>query len=239
VPQFTNEILLMASIFVCFSLTVLWSRFFGERGVVAWIAVATILSNIEVLILVRAFGLEQTLGNALFASTFLATDILSELYGKKAASRAVSIGVLSSVCFLAISQSWLLYAPSPSDWASGPIRGVFSNTPRLIFVSLAVYAVSQKLDVALYHRLWAFTERRSGGKKPGLWLRNNCATLISQLVNAALFNLGAFWGVYGAGTLVSIVVSTYAVYIFTSLIDTPFVYLARRLGPPRPEREPA
>ncbi|MDR2616072.1 MAG: queuosine precursor transporter [Oscillospiraceae bacterium] len=229
-PAVPNEILLVLSILVAFSATVLSSRLFGERGVVAWIVIATILANIEVLVLVRAFGMEQTLGNALFASTFLATDILSELYGKKAASRAVNIGVFASVCFLALSQSWLLYAPSESDWASAPIREIFANTPRLIFVSLIVYVISQKLDVILYHKLWELTERRLGNKKGMLWLRNNAATLISQLVNAALFNLGAFWGVYDAGTLASIVVSTYVIYVFTSLLDTPFVYLARRLN---------
>jgi uncharacterized integral membrane protein (TIGR00697 family) len=231
--QFKNEILLLASVPVIFLLTVAAGRFFGERGLVAWVSVATVSANIEVLILVRAFGMEQTLGNVLFASTFLATDILSELYGKKSAARAVNIGIFATVCFLIISQSWMLYAPSAEDWASESIRAVFSNTPRLIFVSLVIYAVSQRLDVMLYHKLWALTERRFGNKKSGLWLRNNCATLISQLVNAALFNLGAFWGMYDTGTLVSIVISTYVIYVFTSLLDTPFVYLARRIGTPR------
>jgi uncharacterized integral membrane protein (TIGR00697 family) len=228
--QFTNELLLLASVLIIFSLTVLFSRLFGERGLVAWNVVATILANIEVLLLVRAFGMEQTLGNVLFASTFLTTDILSELYGKKAASRAVNIGILASVCFLAISQSWLLYAPAADDWAAPSVRAIFANTPRLIFASLFVYAISQKLDVILYHKWWEFTEKRLGSKKPALWLRNNVSTLISQLVNAVLFNLGAFWGVYDTGTLISIIVSTYVIYIFTSLLDTPFVYMARRFA---------
>ena len=224
-----NEILILLSLFVIFSLTVLASRLFGENGVVAWIVIATILANIEVLILVHAFGLQQTLGNVLFASTFLATDILSELYGKKSAARAVYIGIFTSVAFLIISQSWLLFTPDVDDWASPAIRGIFGNTPRLIFSSLIVYAISQRLDVWLYHKWWAFTERRTGDKKRGLWLRNNAATLMSQLVNAALFNLCAFWGVYDGRTLLSIVISTYVIYIFTSLLDTPFLYLARRL----------
>lgn len=224
-----NEILLILSVIVFFSLTVLAARLFGERGLVAWSVVATVLANIEVLMLVRAFGLEQTLGNVLFASTFLATDILSELYGKKSAARAVYIGIFASVAFLLISQSWLLYSPAASDWATPAIREIFSNTPRLIFASLIVYALSQRLDVWLYHKWWALTERRFGDKTRGLWLRNNGSTLISQLVNAALFNVGAFWGVYDGKTLLSIVLSTYVIYVFTSLLDTPFLYLARRL----------
>ena len=49
---------------------------------------ATIAANIEVLLLVDAFGMEMTLGNILFATTFLVTDILSETEGKKAAEKA-------------------------------------------------------------------------------------------------------------------------------------------------------
>lgn len=225
-----NEILLILSVAVIFSLTVLASRFFGEHGLIAWTALATILANIEVLILVRAFGLEQTLGNVLFASTFLATDILSELYGKKAAARAVYTGIFTSAVFLVISQSWLLYTPGAGDRVSAAIHDIFSNTPRLIIVSFVVYAISQRLDVWLYHKWWNLTERRFGDRKRGLWIRNNGSTLISQLINAALFNLGAFWGVYSGKTLVSIVISTYAIYIFTSILDTPFIYLARRIA---------
>lgn len=224
-----NEILLLISVIVIFSLTVAAAQLFGERGLVAWTVIATILANIEVLILVRAFGLQQTLGNVLFASTFLATDILSELYGKKAATKAVYIGIFASVVFLLISQSWLLYTPDAGDWASPSIHSIFSNTPRLIFSSLIVYAISQRLDVWLYHKWWALTEHRFNDKRRGLWIRNNGSTLISQLINAALFNLGAFWGVYDGKTLLSIVISTYVIYVFTSLLDTPFVYLARRI----------
>ena len=228
-----NEIILLLSLIVIFSLTVLAARLFGENGVVAWIVIATILANIEVLILVRGFGLQQTLGNVLFASTFLATDILSELYGKKSAARAVYIGIFTSVVFLVISQSWLLYTPDLEDWASPAIHDIFGNTPRLIFSSLVVYAISQRLDVWFYHKWWALTERRTGDKKRGLWLRNNAATLMSQLVNAALFNLFAFLGVYDGKTLFSIIVSTYVIFIFTSLLDTPFLYLARRICKPK------
>ena len=224
-----NELILLLSLIVIFSLTVVAARLFGENGVVAWIVIATILANIEVLILVRAFGLQQTLGNVLFASTFLATDILSEMYGKKSAARAVYIGIFTSVVFLIISQSWLIYTPDIEDWASPAIHDIFANTPRLILSSLVVYAISQRLDVWLYHKWWAFTERRYGDKKRGMWLRNNAATLMSQLVNAALFNLCAFWGVYDGRTLLSIIISTYVIYIFTSLLDTPFLYIARRI----------
>ncbi len=95
--------------------------------------------------------------------------------------------------------------------------------------SFIVYAVSQMFDVWLYHKWWAFTERKTGDRRRFLWLRNNGSTLVSQLLNTLLFTLFAFYGTYDVGTLVSIFVSSYVIYIFTSLLDTPVLYLARKL----------
>lgn len=95
--------------------------------------------------------------------------------------------------------------------------------------SFIVYAASQIFDVWLYHKWWAFTERKTGDSRRFLWLRNNGSTLISQLLNSLLFTLFAFYGTYDAETLLSIFASSYVIYIFTSLLDTPVLYLARRI----------
>lgn len=226
-----NELLLVGSVVFIFGMALAAYRFFGATGLYCLSAVAMVLANIEALMLVDAFGLEQTLGNVLFAATFLITDILSECEGRKAASKAVWIGLFTSVFFLLLSQSWLLYTPSDGDWVSGAIETVFSNTPRMMLASLAVYLVSQLLDVWLYHAWWSFTEKRCGDRSRFLWLRNNGSTLVSQLVNTALFTLLAFWGTYDAATLGSIFASSYLIYIVTSLLDTPVLYLARRMKP--------
>lgn len=224
-----NEILLLGSVFFIFGMALAGYKLFGTTGLYCLSAVATILANIEVVLLINAFGMEQTLGNVLFAVTFLITDILSECEGKKAANKAVFIGVFASLFFLLLTQSWLLYVPSRNDTMMGAVSTVFSNTPRMIIASLAVYALSQLFDVWLYHKWWAFTEKRFGDKRRFLWLRNNGSTLISQILNTLLFTLFAFAGTYDAATLWSIFLSSYVIYIFTSLLDTPAVYLARRM----------
>lgn len=225
-----NEILLILNLLVIYSSVLLAFRLFGKAGLYCFTAIATITANIEVLILVNAFGMEQTLGNILFASSFLVTDILSEVAGKEA-QKAVNIGIFTSVLFIAISQSWLLYQPSPNDWAQPSIRAIFSNTPRLMLVSVAVYAICQQFDVWAYHKWWAFSKKHFGGdEKKYLWLRNNGSTMISQLLNTILYTFGAFWGMYEFPVLVSIAMSSYVIFIITSLADTPFVYLARRIA---------
>lgn len=225
----TNELLLIGSVIFIFSMALVAYRFFGKTGLYCLSAIATILANIEVLLLIRAFGMEQTLGNVLFAVTFLITDILSECEGKKAANKAVWIGMFASLFFLLLSQSWLLYIPGEGDWAMAPIREIFSSTPRMLISSFLVYAVSQMFDVWLYHKWWDFTEKKTGDRRRFLWLRNNGSTLVSQLLNTLLFTLFAFYGTYDAGTLASIFFSSYVIYIFTSLLDTPVLYLARKV----------
>lgn len=224
-----NELLLICSVIFIYGMVLLGYKLFGKTGLYCISAVATILANIEVVLLINAFGMEQTLGNVLFAVTFLITDILSECEGKKAANKAVFVGIFASVFFLILSQSWLLYTPSANDTMMSSIKAVFSNTPRMIISSLLVYTISQLFDVWLYHKWWGFTEKKFGDKKKFLWLRNNGSTLISQILNTALFTVFAFAGTYDLQTMISIFFSSYVIYIFTSLLDTPFLYLARKI----------
>lgn len=228
-----NELLLIASLLVVFGSVLLAFRLFGKTGLYGFTCIATITANIEVLILVDAFGMEQTLGNILFAATFLVTDILSEIAGKKEAQKAVNMGIFTSVLFIVISQSWLLYTPSANDWAQEPIRSIFSNTPRLMIVSVVVYAICQRFDVWAYHKWWELTSKKCGDGRRFLWLRNNGSTLISQLLNTILYTFGAFWGMYELPVLVNIAMASYVIFIVTSLADTPFVYLARKISETR------
>lgn len=109
------------------------------------------------------------------------------------------------------------------------MKTVFSNTPRLMITSMLVYAVVQRFDVWAYHKWWNFTEKRFGNREKYLWVRNNGSTLLSQFLNDLLFTFGAFWGIHDMKTLMSIVFSSYVIFIVTSLADTPYVYIARRI----------
>ena len=225
----SNEILLVLSIIIIYGSELLFFKLFGKYGLYCFTSIATIAANVEVLIVIQAFGMEMTLGNVLFASTFLVTDIVSELYGKKEAKRAVNLGIATSLVFIVLSQWWLLYTPAESDFVMPAMNTIFSNTPRLMLVSMLVYAIVQRFDVWAYHKWWDFTEKRFGSKEKYLWLRNNGSTLISQLLNNLLFTFGAFLGVHDMRTLISIVISSYGIFIVTSLADTPFIYLARKI----------
>lgn len=226
-----NELLLIFSLILLFGGVLFFYYLFGSTGLYCWTVFATIAANIEVLIVVNAFGMEQTLGNVMFASTFLVTDILSEIAGKKEANRAVRLGIFTSVFFILVSQLWLQFTPAKTDFIMPSIEAVFSNTPRLMLASFLVYAICQQFDVWAYHKWWEFTTKKCGDSSRFLWVRNNGSTLISQFLNTLLFTLGAFWGIHDTPTLISIIASSYVIFIITSLLDTPFIYLARKIRP--------
>ena len=200
----TNELLIILSFIVIYGGVALFYRLFGKGGLLAFSIFATLVANIEVLLLVDAFG-------------------------RKDANRAVLISTACSILFIAISQIWLLYTPAANDWASPAFHTIFSNTPRLIIASLSVYLVSQLVDVWLYHKWWNWCRKRFGDSRKGLWIRNNGSTMLSQLLNTSLFTFIAFYGVHPFNTLVSIFASSYAIFIVTSLIDTPIVYWCRSM----------
>lgn len=226
-----NELLLVLSLLVSFGATTLFLRLFGKSGLFAWIGISAVFANIEVTILVHAFGMDQTLGNTLFASSFLATDILSEVYGKKDADKGVFVGIITTIFFIILSTMWTHYIPAGDDWAMPSVQALFSSTPRILLASLFGYAISEAFDVWLYHKWWDLTEKKTGSHTKMLWFRNNFSTLISQFINIVIFNFGAFLGIYEFKELIGITAACYVIYVVTSLLDTPFVYIARKVAP--------
>lgn len=99
-----NEILGLVTFIATFVLMVLMYRFFGKQGLIAWVAIGTIIANIQVIKTVEIFGISATLGNVMFASIYLATDILNDIYGRRVAKRAVWLGFSSTLIMIIVMQ---------------------------------------------------------------------------------------------------------------------------------------
>lgn len=180
--------------------------------------VAQILAN--KLVLVGPFAVPG--GILVFSATFLITDLLGELWGKREARTAVWAGFYGSI-FLA-AMVWMVSVwPSPEYAVEGAQlwNAALALTPRIVLASLVSYLIVQHLDVWLFHAL----KRVTRGKH--LWLRNNASTLVSQGVDSVLF---ASIALYGVIPLAPVILGTYAVKIAVALIDTPFVYAVRALA---------
>ena len=217
-----NEGLLFAEIFVVFSLLLLFKKVFGKFGVLAWIPLSTVMANILTVKNASIFGMNTAIGSVMFASTFLATDILTECYGVREARRGVLLGLFGVLMFMISSQIALLYSPSSIDYASGAMRELFGLNLRVSLSSVMMYFVANMADVFLYEKL----RQKTKGKK--LWFRNNVSTIICNCLENFLFVLFGFYGLYDFSQCMEIACSISIIEMIAGLCDTPFLYLAVR-----------
>lgn len=223
----SNEIIFVASVLIYLGSVLLLYKLFGKNGLFAFAIFGTLLGNIAVCKTIDLFGVSTTAGNVLYASTFLVTDILSEKYGKKEATKAVKYSFAIMLLWLLGTQLNLMYTPNANDYISPSLQVVFGLVPRITIASLIGFVCSQNIDVFLYHFIWS----KTGENTKKLWLRNNGSTLISQAIDTVIFTTLAFWGVYPTEIFISILITTYLFKAIVALLDTPFIYLARKIAP--------
>ncbi len=166
------------------------------------------------------FNFELSVGIIAYPVTFLITDIISEVYGKKRAQRVVMAGVFAS--FFALVIVMVSAAAPATDWSplsDDEFRKSFGFTFIAVGASLAAYLLAQFLDVQIFH----FWKRLTKGKH--LWLRNNLSTFGSQFVDTftVLFLLCSFgvieWGLFGM-----LLANGFLFKVMFALFDTPIAY---------------
>lgn len=200
---------------------------FGKLGLFIWVPISTILANLQVILLVNLFGFDTTLGNILYAGSFLVTDILSENYGEKEAKSAVKLGFFSIIVTAVIMKIAVSFTPLNVEEGLENFRSlktIFDFLPRVLVAGLVAYGVSQRHDVWAY-KFW----KDKFPAKKHIWMRNNFSTLISQILDTLIFVTIAFAGVYPMDVLIEIFLTTYVMKALVAALDTPFVYLAAHL----------
>lgn len=222
-----NEVIFIITVLIYLGSVLGLYKLFGKNGLYAFAIFGTLLGNIAVCKNVDIFGVATTAGNVLYASTFLVTDILSEKYGRKEASKAVAYSFSIMVLWMLGTQLILWFTPNANDYINESLKVVFGLVPRITIASLIGFICSQNLDVFLYHFIWS----KTGNSRARLWLRNNGSTLTSQLIDTVLFTFIAFWGVYPTNVFLSILITTYLFKALVALLDTPFMYWARTITP--------
>ena len=218
-----NELLWITSIIISFLMVILAYRLFGKTGLYVWTAVGVILANIQVMKTVQVFGLVTALGNVIYSSLFLVTDIINENYSKKDAQKAVWIGFFVLITTTILMQITIQFIPHESDFLSEHLTAIFSFLPRIAFASLTAYLISQTFDVFIFANLKKIHKRKY------LWLRNNFSTSLSQFMDTIIFTLIAFVGIFSWIIILQIFITSMIMKIVISFCDTPFIYLARTL----------
>lgn len=216
-----NIIFGFINIVATFSLVVLIEKLFKKEGLYVWVSIATILANLTVCKMIDIFSFTTSLGNVIFASTFLATDILSEKYSAKDAKKAVYLSIFSSITFIIITQLTLVFIPSSEDVVQGAMTTLFAINLRTSIASMGMFFIANMLDIYIYNKL----KEKLPNK---LWLRNNVATITCNCLENYFFNTFAFIGIFSIPTILSIATTTTVIEIVIAICDTPFLYLSKQ-----------
>lgn len=219
-----NEVFGVLTFLITFLLLVAMYRFFGKQGLIAWIAIGTIIANIQVIKTVDIFTISATLGNVMFASIYLATDILNEIYGRKIAKRAVWLGFSSTLVMIIVMQLSLHFTPSPVDTTQGALDTIFNLVPRIALGSIIAYIIGQHLDVLLFSLL-----KKVFSSDSTFIIRAYGSTIISNIIDTALFVAIAFLGTMPNEAVFEIFITTYLLKIISTIFNVPFGYWAKSM----------
>ncbi|SHJ73456.1 queuosine precursor transporter [Pseudozobellia thermophila] len=172
---------------------------------------------------VTVFGVslfEISVGILPYPITFLITDLISEIYGRKKANQIVTAGIFASFFSMGI----VLLAETAPAIESSPVNDetftrVFALSPIAVLASMIAYLFAQYVDIAIYH----FWKRLTQGKH--LWLRNNFSTFLSQFIDTfTVVGLLCVFEVLPWHLFFGLVVSGFVFKVFIAFLDTPFLY---------------
>ncbi|QNJ97875.1 queuosine precursor transporter [Constantimarinum furrinae] len=168
------------------------------------------------------YTFEISVGILPYPITFLITDIISEVYGRKKANEVVTAGIFASFfSLLIVFASAEVPATSWSPIDDALFNRVFGATAIAVFASMMAYLLAQYIDIYIFH----FWKRLTNGRH--LWLRNNFSTFFSQLVDTStvLFLLCSFgkidWALFWP-----LLLSGFLFKVLIAALDTPFLYAA-------------
>lgn len=217
-----NEFFGIATFFITFIVMVLMYRCFGKQGLIAWVAIGTIIANIQVIKTVDIFGISATLGNVMFASIYLATDILNDIYGRKVAKRAVWLGFPSTLVMIIVMQMSLHFIPAPEDISQKALSTIFDLVPRIALGSIIAYIIGQHVDVFIFSMI-----KKVFQSDKTFIIRAYGSTVLSSIIDTALFVTIAFIGTLPASVVFEIFITTYVLKLVSTIFNVPFGYIAK------------
>ena len=173
---------------------------------------------------IEVFGVklfEVSVGLLPYPITFLITDILSEIYGKRKANDVVIAGIFASFfSLLIVYVSKEVPATTWSPVQDNKFIEVFGAAPLAVLASMMAYLFAQFIDIRIYHFWKQFTK----GKH--LWLRNNFSTFSSQIIDTlTVLLLLCSFGIIEWKNFLGLLISGVIFKIMIAALDTPILYL--------------
>lgn len=175
-----------------------------------------------------------TVGAICYPFTFLITDIIGEIWGKKEAQTAVWYGFIAQI----ISTLFIVaarYLPAVDENVQAAYVTMLGQSWVFVIASLTAFLASQSWDVFIFHRIRDKYIEKHGNRNGGRWIWNNASTMTSQIIDSVLYVLIAFGFGFGwlfdsamHNTMIAMIVGQYLVKFFIAALDTPIFYLLTR-----------
>jgi len=173
--------------------------------------------------LVSFFGITVSVGIFMMPITFLITDMVAEVYGKKVVKQFIMHGLIVLAMIFIYAGIFVLLEPDMRYAESNDAyTTIFGGSLRMILASMVAFAISQSWD------MWFFEKIKTKTKGKMLWLRNNLSTMTSQLIDSTIFMFIAFYAItpmFTVSFIISLIIPLYIMKVLFAFIDTPFVYL--------------
>lgn len=165
--------------------------------------------------IITVFGFFVPAGVLAYSLTFICTDVISEIWGKKRANQTVLGGFIALLFVLILVRISIVWPKAPFWNQEAAFSVILGSTSRIIIASFIAYLVSQ------FHDVWAFHFLKKITKNRHLWLRNNLSTAVSQFIDSFLFITIAFYGVMPIWPLIF---GQWVIKFAIALLDTPVIY---------------
>lgn len=167
------------------------------------------------------FNISVSVGIFAYPITFLVTDIIEEVHGKKKSQQFLVSGVIAQLLVLAVVLIAIKLPPAGRFELNSEYGKIFGNSARIIIASLTAFILSQT------HDIWAFNFWRKKTNGRFLWMRNNLSTIASQFIDTTIFMFIAFYNVtpkFDAAFIFSLIIPYWIFKIVFALLDTPLIY---------------
>ncbi len=214
-----NHFIFIAHSLIISSLVVFFGRM-GQAALTAYISVSFVLINMFVIKQIELLDYSVTCVDAYIIGVSFGINVLQEIWGKKAAQKAISVSFACSLFYLVMGYFHIWYIPAPYDTSQLHFNYFLNNTLRIVVSSFISYLIVQYADTKMY----GYLKTKADGKY--FVLRNYISMLSSQFFDTIIFS---FLGLYGLVHNIShIIFVSYAIKVVAIFLTTPCIYYAKR-----------
>jgi uncharacterized integral membrane protein (TIGR00697 family) len=229
------ELVSIFTLLICYTAIIILTKFWQDAGLFIYSAVAVIACNLQVLKAAEFSWQNEpiALGTIVYSSMFLASDVMTELYGAPRARRSVFLSFAASIVFLSFMILALGLKPlniaATSEYvhfnkAHDALAIIFSPSAAILIASLSAYILSQLIDILIFSKLKTLTHSHY------LWLRTFCAVAVAAFIDSVIFNLLA-WKIFAPAPVswhslaFTYITGAYILQLLVFLFNIPAFYI--------------